>query len=119
MHTISFNIDENTKKKIENYIEVEGMKNIEEFILKAIEDELFLHESLLKETDINERLGKETEKEEEIRLTLLKLAEDLSKIREHEKKVKYLANFDNFFKENLDTIKGKYSTLVNGVLRSL
>ncbi len=50
---------------------------------------------------------------------LIKLAEKLSEIKEHEEKIKFLAKFDNFLITNKDIIKAKFSALVTGILRSL
>jgi len=119
MHTISFKIDEETKKKIENFIETEGLKDIEEFISKAIEDELFLYENPQNFYKPEKFSDSNHEKEENVRLTLIKLAEDLCSLANHKEKVKHLATFDKFFKENQDIIKEKYSALVNGILRTL
>ncbi len=119
MHTISFKIDEDTKKKIENFIETEGLNDIEEFISKAIEDELFLHENLLGLSEEKNFSRTNLEGEEKVRRTLIRLAEDLRELSNHTEKVEHLATFDDFFKGNLDIIKEKFSSLVTGVLRSL
>mgnify|MGYP006294682205 CR=1 FL=1 len=108
MHTISFKIDDDLKKKIDEIIKSKNFKTLDDFILHAIEDEITKHSRSLN-----------YDKDDDIADTLLNLAEELSDMDNQEEKVKYLAKYDDFLQNNKTIIEEKYSALMTGILRSL
>jgi hypothetical protein len=58
-------------------------------------------------------------KEEEIIKILSNLSEKLSELKDHDKKIQLLIEFDSFLKENKEIIKKKCPDLLVSVLNSL
>lgn len=114
MGTISFSIDEDTKKELERVAKQKGYSGINEYVLETIKKEMELEKISvpdLKDDDFFKEYG--------IELQLTEFSDKLSEMKNPEEKIKLMAKFDTFLKENKEKIREKCPNLLVSVLNSL
>jgi len=118
MGIIYFNIDNQRKDKIKKIMKEKGIEDINEFIIKAIDNEIELQNNL-SEWDAQANEIEFSKKDNEIIKKLSKISSQLKKISNYDEKIELIVELDDYIRDNKDAIKEKFPDLLVSILNSL